>query len=330
MSEQEDVHQQAVEKYLTQIKARKSEHTFKQRRTTLKQFREFISPLRDVLDVDSDDIDDWLNHLSNDDYSDKTILNKAYDLSHTYDFFESRGYIDNNPWGRDNQNIDLDWLSNEPEIDSQSDVRFLDEDEFQAILDACEKPRNRLIHQLLWSTGVRAEEACKIEISDINEYRDNPDTDDDGTVIRKIEVSTGKQQSDAKREVYYGQDLAHELRNWLERGARASYLFSGDSDRLLLTKQSDRMPPNRLAEIVDETAEKAGVQEYLWVNQRGQKMRRVTPHTFRHSYAVHRVKNGMPIVFLQDLLGHADIEQTRVYLKFRNEQKREADRRYRP
>jgi len=42
---------------------------------------------------------------------------------------------------------------------------------------------------------------------------------------------------------------------------------------------------------------------------------RVTPHTLRHSIAVHYLINGAPITFVQTLLGHASLATTGIYTR---------------
>ena len=49
----------------------------------------------------------------------------------------------------------------------------------------------------------------------------------------------------------------------------------------------------------------------------------VHPHTFRHSYAIHCVRNGWDIRRLQQLLGHSSLNVTAVYLKFNDADLRE-------
>ena len=49
----------------------------------------------------------------------------------------------------------------------------------------------------------------------------------------------------------------------------------------------------------------------------------VHPHMFRHSYAIHLIRNGVDLRRLQLLLGHSNIQTTTVYLQFRDQDLRE-------
>ena len=49
----------------------------------------------------------------------------------------------------------------------------------------------------------------------------------------------------------------------------------------------------------------------------------VHPHMFRHSYAIHLIRNGVDLRRLQQLLGHSNIQTTTVYLQFRDQDLRE-------
>jgi len=55
-----------------------------------------------------------------------------------------------------------------------------------------------------------------------------------------------------------------------------------------------------------------GYQFQRYVKNAGFK-KRVTPHTLRHSVAVHYLMGGAPISFVQDLLGHANLSTTGIY-----------------
>ncbi len=51
--------------------------------------------------------------------------------------------------------------------------------------------------------------------------------------------------------------------------------------------------------------------------------KRVRPHTFRHSYAIHCVRNGWDIRRLQQVLGHSSLNVTAVYLQFNDQEIKE-------
>jgi integrase/recombinase XerD len=50
----------------------------------------------------------------------------------------------------------------------------------------------------------------------------------------------------------------------------------------------------------------------------------VHPHTFRHSYAIHCVRNGWDIRRLQQVLGHSSLNVTAVYLQFNDQDIKES------
>ncbi|ARS90785.1 tyrosine-type recombinase/integrase [Natrarchaeobaculum aegyptiacum] len=306
-----------LQRHLKRVKARNSEHTLKNRVVTLEQWRDYCEEYGyDVLEADTDLIDGWLDDMRIEGYADKSVLNKAYDLSAVYGYLDDRDVIDTNPF----DGIDLSWLANEPKLDAHSEIRYLDIEEYETLIDACRDLRDELVLRLLWETGIRVSEASEIRIDDID--RDE----------RQIEIRTSKQQrgSNESRTVYYRYELAHVLREWLDGGGRNKYLHADSSDRLLLTKQSPKMPTQRLGEIVHEVTDRTDLQEVVYTDVNGNPRNRITPHTFRHSYAVHRTKNGMPIIYLQDLLGHSEIDVTRQYLKFRSDDIREAEKKYAP
>jgi site-specific recombinase XerD len=51
---------------------------------------------------------------------------------------------------------------------------------------------------------------------------------------------------------------------------------------------------------------------------------RITPHTLRHTKAMHLLQSGVPLVTIKDILGHADVKSTEVYVQIDLEMKREA------
>lgn len=80
----------------------------------------------------------------------------------------------------------------------------------------------------------------------------------------------------------------------------------------------------------------------LFVNYMGKALSRVSifkttkklddinPHALRHSYATHMYNNGMDLMVLSQLLGHANIETTEIYLHTQNEQLKECIKKHHP
>ncbi|MFB6198748.1 MAG: tyrosine-type recombinase/integrase [Halobacteriaceae archaeon] len=248
-------------------------------------------------------------------YAHSSLESRLYDLSSMFQWLRKRDYSDINPIAHE------DFESKLESGDKYEDIRYIDVEEFEAIMDVVEKPRDKLLLSILWDTGVRSEEIVSIYTNDLE--RDE----------QKITLKTAKQQGERekKRPVFYTRRTERLLSEYIDRGARRDKLSHAESPYLFIGEGVEQLNERRPTELVREYAEMAGVQSKVPVpDAQGNRRRKVTAHCFRHSFAVHRVKRGMPIVYLSDLLGHKDVEQTRVYLKFREDDLKEAYRKYLP
>jgi len=160
--------------------------------------------------------------------------------------------------------------------------------------------RRKAIFTVLWQTGARRNECCKMI------YPDHVFPIDDGTMIIRIETPKGcnKRNPDGTplsrpimpREVGIGKVAAQTIREWIaKRGERRGPLFP--------TSSWAHMVPGTLNQMVDRVAKDAGIE------------RRCTPHSFRHTFARKLYDSGMGLLEIMQALGHHNINTTQIYLQ---------------
>lgn len=313
-----------IEKYLSKhVKQRFAERTWYSRVTSAKHWVVFCvaraesdtEPNVDYLSPSVVDVEDFVTDQLAAGYSHSSIENTVYSLSAMFKHFVKRGHADSNPVDDDTFDIGVDTN------DTFQDIRYIETDAFGSILAEVDKLRDRVLLSVLWDTGVRASELVSIYTSDVER--------EDQRIVLKTAKQSGEREKD--RVVFYTRRTESLLREWLDKGGRKQYLDYDESPYLLLGQGSPKLNPRRPTEVIRDYAEAAGVQaKSPTPNAAGSKRRKVTAHCFRHSFAVLRVKKGMPIVYLSDLLGHKDIQQTRVYLRFRDDDLQDAYDKYRP
>lgn len=313
-----------IEKYLQDhVKNRYSKRTWYNRVSTAKHWLVYCYKTHNEEDEETVDhlnpeayqITDFVNNQLGAGYAQSTMENRIYDLSAMFKYLSLRGYTDENFLNNDDFEIGLE------SGDKFEDIRYIEQGAFDKILNAAEKVRDKLLLSMLWDTGVRSEEIVSIYVEDLRRDR------------QKIKLKEAKQRGERNedRTVFYTRRTESFLKEYLDRGTRQQNLGSEESPYLFIGQGTLQLNERRPTELVREFAEVAGIQSQVPVaNAAGHKRRKVTAHCFRHSFAVLRVKKGMPIVYLSDLLGHDDVEQTRVYLKFRTDDLEEAYKKYRP
>jgi len=171
----------------------------------------------------------------------------------------------------------------------------LSSEEVELIRSACESERDLAIVECLYSTAVRASELLQLNRSDISF------TKDDITVLGKGN----------KERVTYLNARAHiHLKNYLEsRTDNNPALF------VSCKAPHERLTRRGLEDIINRISSAAGVDK-------------VHPHRFRRTSATDLLRAGMPIEQVQELLGHKNIETTRIYCTVTQESVRYNHKRY--
>ena len=162
--------------------------------------------------------------------------------------------------------------------------------------------RDRAILEVLYATGIRVSELITARVT-------NLDLDECllqvvGKGARERIVPVGRTASEVVRR------YLSEVRPAFEKGYGAGELFLSRRGR----------PLTRMAvwNLVKAAAERSGIRK------------KVSPHTFRHTFATHLLEGGADLVAVQELLGHADISTTQIYTHVDREYLHQVHRRFHP
>ena len=147
--------------------------------------------------------------------------------------------------------------------------------------------RDRLLVELLYSTGCRISELTALSCQDLDGSR----------ASLRVRGKGGKM-----REVYIGQKARQSLQRYLP--ARAQYLAQhsqSNQEALFVNLRGGRLGRRGAQLILHRIALHQG------------STAQISPHTLRHSFATHILDNGADIRSVQELLGHARISTTQIY-----------------
>jgi integrase/recombinase XerD len=152
--------------------------------------------------------------------------------------------------------------------------------------DTPEGLRDRAMLELLYATGLRVTELCKLELSAVQR---------EAGVLRV----TGK--GNKQRLVPFGEAAGEAMDHYLREGRGA--LLKGRASKFLFVTslRGQAMTRQGFWKLLRRHGRKAGV------------TRTLTPHVIRHTFATHLVEGGADLRSVQIMLGHADISTTQVY-----------------
>lgn len=157
----------------------------------------------------------------------------------------------------------------------------LNHQELKELFSAPNLLKQRIVLTLIYSAGLRGQEVINLKIPDIDFER------------KTIHIRQSKYKKD--RIVPLAASMAVGLKKYLKAENPHIWLFNG--------KEADgRYSVRGLSWVMRENLKKTSIQK------------EVSLHTLRHSYATHLLEQGLNIVTLKDLLGHAEITTTMIYL----------------
>ncbi len=266
-----------IDKFLNYLVIEKnySNHTVTNYHIDLKEFESFLadSGPKDIKEIDYFILRKFLSALSGKNLNKRTVSRKISTLKSFFKFMVREEEIKNNPA---NSLI-------YPRLEKNLPV-FLTEEQVLDIIslprdDSLLSRRDKSILETLYSTGARVSELASLKINDVD-------------LISGIIKVMGKGRKE--RLLPLGEPALLSLKKYLDMRA-------DKNQSLFINKNNGSLTDRGIRLIVDK-----------YIRQAATNLK-VSPHTFRHSFATHLLNRGADLRSVQELLGHSSIATTQVY-----------------
>lgn len=244
-------------------------------------FLEYLSDTgTDPLQADEQTVQGYVDHLHELKRSPTTISRNLASVRCFYKFLIFRGLVENNPA----KGIKLEkTVKKLPQVLSGEEIELL-----LAQPDITEPKgcRDKAMLELLYATGIRASELINLNIKDLN-LRSGVLYCRGSKGVRSIPVYPSA--------VVAVSDYIYRMRGLITGPDSGNALF--------VNLNGGRLTRQGFWKIVKGYATEAGI------------TKEITPHTLRHSFALHLLENGASVKDIQTMMGHADISSTQVYVQ---------------
>jgi len=277
-----------IDKFIRYLEIEKeaSSHTIINYRRDLRIFKEFLGEKK-IEDVDYLFIRQFLAHLREKRLSRASIARNLSCMRSFFKFIVREGLLKNNP---------LSGVAT-PKKEKRLPA-VMQEGDISRLMDA---PRNeksglrdRAILETLYSTGMRVSELVSMDIANCDFI---------GGVVKVY--GKGKKE----RFTPIGEKAIEAIREYMKQSQK---MRSPDIKAIFLNSRGTRITDRSIRRIVESCIQKASLKE------------KISPHTFRHSFATHLLNRGADLRSVQELLGHASLSTTQIYTHVSTERMKDA------
>lgn len=270
----------AYENYLTKVK-QASANTVSSYLRDVNQFSTWHSRARsgDILATTQEDISDYLSYLQEQGKSGATASRCLASLKNFFSYVAAAGFLESSPVP---DNIHVDRGEKKlPQILNGKEVEILLAQ--PSCVDA-KGFRDKAMLEVMYATGMRVTELIDLDVEDVN-----------------LELSVIKCRSDKKARVIPLYPAALKALTVYIKDVRPTMIADPSEPAMFVNLSGTRMSRQGFWKILKYYQSKAGIEK------------EITPHTLRHSFAVHLLENGADLSSLQELMGHSDISSTQMY-----------------
>ena len=276
---------QAYENYLTKVK-KASLNTISSYMRDIRQFADWLRTQEqtDILDATQLNMRSYMDFQAEEGRSNATISRSLASLKNFYVYLVSSGFLEKTPVTEIHVERGEKKL---PQILTGREIELL------LSQPVCVDPkgfRDKAMLEVMYATGIRVTELIDLDIDDVN-----------------LDLGVIKCNSAKKSRVIPLYPAALRALSVYVREVRASMLESDDEQALFVNINGTRMSRQGFWKILKHYQSTAHIEK------------EITPHTLRHSFAVHLLENGADLGSLQELMGHSDISSTQLYTQMVNQ-----------
>ena len=277
-----------IEKYLEYLRVVKkySEKTIISYYDDLILYNEFLgNKFINILDINYDTVKEYMKYLYSLNIGKSSISRKLSSIRGLYNYLLREDLVKDNYFNK---------ISN-PKKDNYL-PKFLKDDELNKLFSVCKydtaiNQRNSVIIELLYATGIRVSELVNIKLSDID-------------LNERVIKILGK--GSKERLVIFNNHTKKAIDIYLNDGY---HIFNKvNSGYLILNKDGNKLSERYVRNIINKLVINAGLDI------------KISPHTFRHTFATDMLEDGSDLMTVKELLGHESLNTTSIYTHVTNEQ----------
>jgi len=275
----------AYENYLIKVK-QASANTVASYMRDIRHFSEWLQEQEDadVVDASQLNISQYLSYLEEEGRSGATVSRCLASLKNFYSYVVSSGFLESTPVS----DIKVDRGEKKlPQILTSREIELLLSQPVPTDAKGC---RDKAMLEVMYATGIRVTELINLNISDVN-------------LDLGIIKCAGARKT---RAIPLYPAALRALSVYLDN-VRAGMVLDNDEQALFVNVSGVRMSRQGFWKILKHYQASAHIEK------------EITPHTLRHSFAVHLLENGADIGSVQELMGHSDISSTQVYTQMINQ-----------
>ena len=275
----------AYENYLSKVK-KASANTIASYIRDIRQYSQWLDTYVgiDIVDAQQLNISNYLSFLEENGRSGATLSRTLASVKNFYSYAASTGFIEKTPV------TDVHVERGEKKIPQILTGREIELLLSQPVCVDAKGYRDKAMLEVMYATGIRVTELIDLNISDVN-------------MDQGIIKCTGSKKT---RAIPLYPAALRALKNYVDN-VRDAMLADPNEEALFVNVNGVRMSRQGFWKILKHYQSTAHIEK------------EITPHTLRHSFAVHLLENGADIGSVQELMGHSDISSTQLYTSMINQ-----------